>query len=96
MRQITKDAIHAFMEGEYFLRSNTEVICTPMSVSLYLHKHPIARRFKDGSIIISNAGWFSNTTKERLNGIPGVSIVQRNYCWFLNDVEWDGDWIKLN
>ena len=95
MRQITKDAIHAFMEGEYFSRSNTEVFCTPTSVSLYLHKNPIARRFKDGSIIISNAGWFSNTTKERLNGIPEVSIVQRNYRWFLNDVEWDGDWIKV-
>ena len=38
MRQITKDAIHAFMEGEYFSRSNTEVFCTPTSVSLYLHK----------------------------------------------------------
>ena len=94
MRQITKDAIHAFMEGEYFSRSNTEVFCTPTSVSLYLNKNPIARRFRDGSIIIS-AGWFSNTTKERLNGIPGVSIVQRNYRWFLNDVEWDGDWTKL-
>lgn len=95
MRQITKDAIHAFMEGENFSRSNTEVLCTPISVSLYLNKNPIARRFKDGSIIISAAGWLSHTTRARLNGIPGVSIVQRNYRWFLNDVEWDGDWIEL-
>lgn len=94
MNQITKDAVHAFMEGEYFSRTNTEVICTPVSVSLYLHNNPIARRFKDGSVIISTAGFFSHTTRARLNAIPGVSIVQRDYRWYLNGVEWDGDWIK--
>lgn len=95
MRQITRSAINAFMEGENFSKSNTEVFCTPTGVTLFLHNNPTARRFKDGTIQISSAGWQTNTTKERLNGIPGVSIVQKNFEWFLNDQPWDGSWITI-
>lgn len=45
---------------------------------------------------ITNAGWATNTTKERLNGIPGVSISQRKGIWYLNGKEWGGKFIKIN
>jgi hypothetical protein len=45
---------------------------------------------------ISNAGWASNTTKERLNGIPGVHIKQKNWTWYLNGQEWDGGWKRIS
>lgn len=61
---------------------------------LYLHGNMIAvKNFRTGDISISNAGWTSNTTKERLNGITGVSIYQRNWSWYLHDKEWDGSWV---
>jgi len=37
----------------------------------------------------------SVTTKERLNGLPNVSIYQFNFKWFLNGEEWDGSRIKV-
>jgi len=41
-------------------------------------------------LYITNCGWFSNTTKERLNALPNVNIVQKNFVWYLNGEEWDG------
>lgn len=58
---------------------------------LFLHGNAIARRTATG-IEISNGGWSSNTTKERLNGLPNVRIIQKNSQWFLNGERWDGNW----
>lgn len=97
-RKITTDAINAFMLGNEFKRDNTEVTVQAFAgtTNLYLHGNLIARRYTDnGNIHVTNANWQSNTTKERLNGIPGVSIVQRKGIWLLNGNEWNGDWIKV-
>ena len=95
-RNITQNAVEAFMDGKKFNRDNTNVFVGESGTSsLHLHGNIIARRFPDGLIEISNAGWFSNTTKERLNGIPGVSVVQRKGVWFLNGEEWNGEWKKI-
>lgn len=101
MRKITRDAINAFISGQKFSRDNTTVKVEPVSFSLvhlFLHGNLIAKRYlKEGEnvLMISNAGWFSNTTKERLNGIPGVSISQRKGVWYLNNKEWNGCWITI-
>lgn len=106
-RKITQDAVNAFMSGgvgvkcngygAIFSRDNTVVHKGQGTgtTSLHLHGHLIARRFADGSIEIGAAGWLSNTTKERLNGIPGVHIQQKKGQWYLNGVEWDGSWQKV-
>lgn len=97
-RKITTDAINAFMSTTNFSRDNTmvRVECESMGlVHLYLHGNLIAKRYTETSkeiLMVSNAGWFSNTTKERLNAIPGVSVCQRKGVWFLNGKEWDGSW----
>lgn len=95
-RKITTDAISAFMSARAFCRDNTWVMVDTETVGLSLHGHTIARR-KIGSneIEVTNAGWFTNTTKERLNGIPGVSVCQRKGVWFLNGEEWDGSWTTV-
>lgn len=49
----------------------------------------------DGSLYITNAGWKTATTKERLNGLPNVSISQIKGKWFLNGDEWNGEWILV-
>ena len=99
MRKITEDAVEAFENDKPFKRSNTEVK-TGLNTCLYLHDNLIAK--KDNGLWITNANWMSNTTKERLNGLEGVHIVQRNYKWFLRDNdnkcsfnEWNGNWKKI-
>lgn len=86
MRQITKEAVDAFMEGGSYKKSNMEV----RNNCMYLHSNPIAWFDNNHQLWISNCGWQSNTTKERLNALPNVHIVQRNYRWYLNGVKWDG------
>ena len=90
MRKITKEAINAFINKQEFKKSNTEVICENNIYYLKLFGNKIAALQSDGRMWISNAGWTSNTTKERLNGLPGVKIYQRKKMWYLNDNLWDG------
>jgi hypothetical protein len=62
---------------------------------LKLHNNTIAIIDELGVLSVSNAGWASNTTKERLNGIPGVSVNQKNWNWYLNGNEWSGEWTRI-
>lgn len=96
-RKITVEAINAFMSGQKFNKDNTSVLPGEGTgtIHLFLHGNKIASKELDGSIYVSNAGWFSTTTKERLNGIPGVSVCQRKGVWYLNGEEWDGSWKKI-
>lgn len=99
MRIITRDAIEAFEALRPFKRDNTEVRIDPvvngLEPELYLFGNLIAKRFHHGELQITSAGWSSNTTKERLNGLPGVSISQRQGVWFLNAISWDGRWATV-
>jgi hypothetical protein len=62
---------------------------------MWLFGNKIAEIRRDG-LWITNAGWNSTTTKERLNGLSGVNIVQRRGTWFLNEREWDGRWVHVD
>lgn len=91
MRKITAEITRAF-EGRYALKidnSRTD------GQSLWLFDNRIAEWRGDG-LWISNAGWQSKTTKERLNGLSRVSISQRSGTWYLNDREWDGSWVNVS
>ncbi len=109
MRKITRDSINAFMNDRPFKRQNMRVRILihrsnsgeprrSVSTELLLHDNVIASRSHglNRTISITTCGWQTTTTKERLNGIEGVSIVQRNFQWYLNGVAWDGNWIDLN
>jgi hypothetical protein len=96
MRKITNESVRNFIDGVPFKKSNMEVSREGTIYYLKLHGNKIAARLDDGRMWISNAGWRSNTTKERLNGLPGVNIYQRNWEWFLNGTAWDGNPIYIN
>ena len=97
MKKITTLAKIAFNENKNFKGSNTEVRTDNEWTKLLLFGNCIARKNKySGMFEISNAGWFSNTTKERLNVFDGVSINQKNFRWFLNGIEWTGEWTTIN
>ena len=101
--KISIDSATALMEFRNFKRSNTEVYVTKLGNSLvanlYLFDNMIARHVKDElgrtTLEITNAGWATVTTKDRLNAIPDVRIYQKNYNWYLNDESWDGEWIAI-
>jgi len=94
MRKITDNAIYAFLNDRKFNGSNTLVSINSSGTILKLHGNLIAIK-KDGKLWITNAGWFSNTTKERLNGLPNVHIKQIKGLWYLNGNFWDGKLIAI-
>lgn len=103
MRKITADAIKAFNNNQPFKRANTQVVLTDSEqwgkqTLLKLHGNTIAYKVFGElrtCLFIQDGGWQSNTTKERLNGLDGVSIYQTNFEWFLNGEPWAGQTIMV-
>lgn len=93
MRKITKDIIRAWRNNEERTINNSYTDGT----TLFLFGNAIARKTADGGLEITSAGWKTSTTKERLNGIPGVSVYQEKYVWYLNGKEWvaSGQWTNV-
>jgi len=94
-RKITKESISAFLDRKPFKKSNMEVDECYGQFRLKLHGNTIAVLDEFGMLSVSNAGWASNTTKERLNGLPNVGIHQKNWQWYLNGNEWNGEWTRV-
>jgi hypothetical protein len=82
MRKITSDVVGAFLRKEKRTQGNTHTD----GEKLYLHDNMIACHSDDG-IIVTLAGWPTATTRERLNAIPGVNLVQRKGIQYLNGRE---------
>lgn len=94
MRKLTRESISAFLTNTRFRKSNMSVEVDGNESRLCLHGNLIARKTGD-ELLITNAGWRSNTTKERLNALPNVSIYQKQGQWYLNGEKWDGNWAKI-
>tara|TARA_R110000737_G_C14504481_1_gene472528 strand:- start:119 stop:412 length:294 start_codon:yes stop_codon:yes gene_type:complete len=97
MRTITEQSTKAFLNAKKFNKQNMCVEVLPNVTILKLHGNEIAYKYNnpEQTLSITNCGWFSNTTKERLNALPNVSIQQKNFVWFLNGKEWDGNKIDI-
>lgn len=97
MRKITMEAVRAFDGGYNFKKQNTEV----NDHGYFLHGNKIAEYTSllknDGNknINITLAGWNTNTTRERLNGLRGVKITTKQGQAYLNGKEWDGSWATI-
>ena len=97
MKKITAQAVDAFMNARPFKKDNMQVYKFLNVTVMALHGNEIAYRYNDpdSTISICARGWLTNTTKERLNGIPGVHINQKNWQWYLNGEVWDGQLIDI-
>lgn len=82
-------AIKAFINQKAKKEGNTESTGT----DLVLFGNIIAQWRNGVDIYIRNAGWFSKTTKDRLNKL-GARLQQIKGKWYLNDILWDGQWCK--
>lgn len=95
MRKITEDAYDAFCKNKRFKRANTCVIIKNEVTEMLLFGNCIAKK-EHSEIFISNGGWNSRTTVERLNAF---SVKVRNFKGDLiinEKLKWDGEWINLN
>lgn len=90
-RKITETSIARWLNGKTFSDGNTSSDGT----TLFLHDNAIARHTSDHGIEISTAGWPTTTTKERLNGIPGVQVYHSKGVLYLHDEPWGGEWKLL-
>lgn len=111
MRKITEQSVRAFLDGRNMSSGNMTVtqLADPLTTELRLHGNLIARMYRvpggfgvedSTRIMITDAGWQSNTTKERLNGLldmigtGGCGIFQRDFTWYLStfkgDMVWNG------
>lgn len=84
MRSVTKKIMSAFIAGKSAKSKNTWT----NGKSVWLHGNEIIRREDNGDIVISNCGWNTPTTKERLNGFFHIAnlpyyIYQQNYIWYI-------------
>jgi len=95
MRKITEESINAFLSRTNFSKANMQVKNENKETRLKLHNNTIAILNEFNELFITNCGWESNTTKERLNALPNVSIRQKNFEWFLNGELWNGELTKI-
>ena len=94
MRKLEEQMNQAIRGQRNWAGSNTTVFTTDngLESTVYLHGNHIATYFHyDRVLQLFDGGWQSNTTKSRLNALlseftyNGLSLVQRNWTWFLRD-----------
>mgnify|MGYP007047374397 CR=1 FL=1 len=102
MRLITQESVTAFLNAKKFNKSNMSVEVLPNVTKLKYQGNAIAYKYNDPNktIAITNCGWESNTTKERLNGVIqavglNYGLVQKNWIWYLDGKQWDGSLTKI-
>lgn len=88
MRKVTEQVTAAFIRGERKQVGNTSTD----GARLLLHGNEIAKRAAEG-LYVTTAGWNTVTTRERLNGLPGVRVHNdsRKGGLHLNGQRWDGE-----
>ena len=91
MRKITENITTAFQNRQAKKQGNTE---TDGKI-LWLYGNEIANYNEKNELEICDGGFQSVTTKERLNGLKGVKVHQKNFQWFLNGKIWSGDWVVV-
>ncbi len=99
MRKITEESVKAFLNKGTLNKQNMNVFFDRYDYKsrMLLHDNCIATYDHDNKrLSISNCGWFTPTTKERLNALPNVDIRQKNFVWYLNGKEWNGEKIDIN
>jgi len=102
MKKVTREAVRCFMYDEKKTTGNTTILVEGQVTKMLLHGNCIARTNPDkgGRIEISDAGWRTNTTKERLNAILDYCkvgrIYQKDFTWYWKDGEQFPDgWVAV-
>ena len=92
MRLIEQQMNEAIRNGHAWSKDNTCITYDPtnnMSAEVYLHGNHIATVTDNDLTLYSGGGWFTNTTKSRLNALIQEfsfkgGIFQKNFNWYVN------------
>jgi hypothetical protein len=95
MRKITEESINAFYANKRFKKRNMEVYVGEFSTQLRLHGHTIAILNNNGVLEITTCGYNTNTTRDRLSALKGVTVRTKLGQLYLNNVKWDGKLTQL-
>jgi hypothetical protein len=95
-RKITEQSIQNFYNRVKFNKSNMSVEIEDDGYPLLkLHGNTIAGMDRMG-VWITDAGWATRTTFERLNGLDNVRVNTKKGQVYLNGEEWDGEKVYIN
>jgi hypothetical protein len=83
--------IKAFYEGKTAKDKHDKT----ENYQLFYRNNKIAWIDKNWDLWISSCWYLTDTTKNRLNQLDEVHLVQRKYEWYLNGKHWDGSPIKI-
>lgn len=90
MRKITREAVEALLDGRTYNNSNTTVTVEGPFATMLLHGNAIAvHNTKTCRTAICTKGYATTTTKERLNGLPGVQVFTHKHVLHLNGEPWE-------
>ena len=86
------DARISYQSGKYEgvrLENNTRLVKRSRNgcecYAIKLHRTDVVILFPDGLVRLDTGGWFTYTTKDRINKYaPGVGIVQSDFAWYIN------------
>lgn len=96
MRKIDRKAAMAFVNNETLNMNNTKVKIVDNKPHLYLHGNCIAKKDENGDLLINHYGWETNTTRSRLNALPGVNIRSLKGNFVLNNIHvMQNGWINV-
>ena len=92
MRKIELEMNEAIRSGHAWSKDNTCVTYDPtnnMSAEVFLHGNHIATVTDNDLTLYSGGGWFTNTTKSRLNALLhelhyGYTVFQKAYVWYIS------------
>ncbi len=98
MKKVTLESSQAFRNGKKYKSTNTVVCVSPNGqvMSMLLFENTIANYSKQTNMLaLTDCGWFTVTTKERLNGILKAfdlpySISQKDFEWYIGGKIWRG------
>jgi hypothetical protein len=89
MRKITRKIATAFINKRPASGNNT----TTDGERYLLHGNVIAK-WQEEEVWITDAGWNTVTTRDRLKGI-GANVYTSKGQLYLNGKPWNGEWTKL-
>lgn len=85
MRKIEEMMVNAVINARNMRVSNTEVEVDANYIYVRLWGHTIYKKNrKNGKEAFSSCGYWTNTTKSRLNAL-GASIHQKDWAWYNED-----------
>ncbi len=85
------DVIRLFLNR----RANKSVNLRTDGDNLFLFENKIAM-YENNILKVSDGGFRSKTTQKILNKLPSVKVIQKNFIWYLNNKEWDGNFEIIN